>query len=267
MNQPRAAATLYHPEADRGTDPLDLTLAYLRRAGVDAGLLYLPAAAPVLAAGVWWIGVVTAGDRPALATASLALTAAWALRWALLTPLYARVMRDAGLPVRITPRALLTVVAGRTIAHPLTVWGGPLVRPGAWAWGFSSMVTPCVLTAQGPANTGVRQAGRLLGQHTRRLLRQSTYAGLLAVVGALGFTATLLILVTQLLPALTGHDFTTIKLAMRGPAWWLNTALLAVLTFDFVWVIASVFLAAELEARRTGRDLSLRLERLKARAR
>lgn len=264
MSKPIANDACYHPDADRDTDALDLASAYLRHAGVAAGLWYLLPAAPVLVIGAWWIGVVTAGDRPALPAASLALAAAWALRWPLAVPLFARVLRDAGLRPHVTPRSVLTVFTARLAAHPAVMWGGLLVLPGVWAWGFSSVVTPCVLSDGRSPTSGVREAARLMSRHTGRVLRLTSSALLLATVGSLALIVTQLVMVTTLVPALTGQDPTSLNLAMRGPAWWLYVGLMIVLFFDFIWSVVSVFLAVELESQRSGRDLRLRLNHLRA---
>ncbi len=243
---------------------LDAAAAYLRARGWAVLAWYLLAIAPLLGASWLWIDTVAAQDRAGLRWASWLVVAAMLWRWAGLTLVQEKVMRDLGQAVlRSSWRRMLVIVLTRLTMHVGMIWGGWLVLPGVFCFYVSGFVAPAMLASEHPGGAVLRHVAELVARSFRLLARHAAMLSILFVVTAICLLCAQGVLVAVILPSLLGVDTTDLWLSMSHVAWWLFSLLLLLLLFDLYWSVGAVFLIEQLMARRTGSDLAARLVQLK----
>jgi hypothetical protein len=240
--------------------PLDQAFDYLReRGGAFAGL-YAVAMTPFSVAALVAVDVVTSQDRSALGGACLLLALATLWRWAWLAVAQRRVQSDAraeGLPSVLGVLSFLLPL--RLLVCAMLFWGGFLVLPGLFAFFLAGMLTPAALEYRGPRLRRFFGLVDLVHNSCEHLVKVVLALAVMLAFGLAGFAAAQAALAGLVLPKLLGLDVSDLLLTMGSYAWILCSAYFAFLAFDLYWSVASVMLFYELQARRLGSDLRLRL--------
>lgn len=247
-------------EIGSGLASLDRAVEVIRRHWGGILSRYALASGPMVWAGWLWIDAVVAQDRRGLGPASLAVTVALVWRWAGLSFVQAWVMRRTGGAAAgpVWPR-LWAIVLTRLYANLAIVWGGLVVLPGVWGLYGSGMAGPILIQRRRRAWAAMRELGGLMFASLGVLWRHlSAVSGLFLVV-VLNTVVIQWLVVNTVLPSLVGLDTADLRLSMAGAAWWISTFFLLWLGFDLYWAVACVLLLDQLQARRTGSDLSGRL--------
>ena len=127
----------------------------------------------------------------------------------------------------------------------------------------SILAVPLLLEESSPALDEILKAlgwiNGAAGRLTRMLLALSAAALLLGA----GILAPQLLLVDFVMPDLLSLNIAQIALTLRGWPWFLCLTYILFLVLDGYWTVASVFVFYDLQARRLGTDLRLRIQVLR----
>ncbi len=241
--------------------PLDAAVEYIRLRLGWIFPLYVLAAGPLILLGMAAISTIVTHDATATPFFALLALPALVWRWCWLTVIQARVQEElsAKRPSGVLKRLPFVLVIRLAIA-PLVLWGtGLLIFPALMAMAAGTMATPLLLDAP---NTGWKQIKKLF-RHSIASGRAMKLAGLLALIfialGS-GIYGVLELLGQFILPSLMGVSDPRISLIINSSAMALGFDFFTLLALDLLWCVTGVILYNELEARRTGADLRVRLQ-------
>jgi len=245
--------------------PLDMGAEYLRLRLFRVLPLYLLAMAPFTVAMFFLIDIISARHRSALAGACffLALTTLW--RWVGLAALQRRVQHDvsgsAPSPLR---KRLFGILLTRLYAAIALTWGSFLVLPGLYGFFLAVFTTPALLEGETPALLEIKKTLSLIHRSLWRLMRCTTALSVAVIIVLFNLIFLQVDLVNTILPSILGINVTDLALTMSNLAWFLVLGYALFLMFDFYWNVSSVMLYYDLQARRLGSDLRLRLQSIHA---
>jgi hypothetical protein len=243
---------------------LDVAVNYLRRFGHRVLPVYLVAMGPFSAAVLWLIDAIAAQDQSVLPFGCALLVLATLWRWGWLSVVQWRVQRDCrGEPPLLLRRRLAAILLLRLLAATSITWGLLLIIPFFYGFFAAGFIAPLLLEWEGPATARVFESLQRLQDARERLgrvLGALAAAGLAALVTAVVWH---LLLLGTLLTSILGFETADIALTLRGTSWVLAVGYFLFVVFDVFWTVASVILFYDLQARRLGSDLRLRLRALR----
>lgn len=243
---------------------LDAAVHYLRRFGHRVLPVYLVAMAPHSLTVLWLIDAIAAQDRSSLPLGCglLALATLW--RWGWLSLIQWRVQRDCrGEPPLPLRRRLAAILLLRLSAALAITWGMLVIVPFYYGFFAAGFLAPLLLEQPGSAVSRVI-AG--LPQLLNARKRLEKVFGALAAAGLAALLTTLvwhLFVLGTLLTSILGFETADVALTLRGTSWVLSVGYFLWVVFDVYWTVASVILFYDLQARRLGSDLRVRLRTLR----
>ncbi|MFP4055248.1 MAG: hypothetical protein ACLF0G_00085 [Candidatus Brocadiia bacterium] len=240
--------------------PLDAATEYLRERGWRVLPAYIVAMAPCSAVVLLLIDVVTGEQRSALPFACLLLTLAVLWRWGWLGAAQRRVQADLrGEPPLRLRRRLVAVLVARLAAAVVALWGAVLVVPAFFGFYISAIAAPILLERPGPAARQLRRALAWVSHASKRLMKTALVLVALSLVALLAVEVLQAAVVGLVLPGLLGLDTAALALTVRSWPWQMCLLYFLFVGFDLYWTVASVMVFYDLQARRLGTDLRLRL--------
>ena len=259
------------PESLGGTSalvPLDMAAEYLRIHPWRVLPLYVVAMGPFSAAMLLAIGVVSSQHRSAVPETCVWLTAATIWRWGWIAVVQRRVQHDLkGEPPGAVVGRLLPILLVRLVSNFAILWGGVLLIPafyGLFLWGLAA---PMLLEDDRPAWARTKATVTWIRQATGRLTRVCLSLLGLGLLLLVSVVAVQLFVVHVLLPSFLGLESADAVLTVQSRSWFLCLCYFVFVVLDLYWIVLSVMLFYDLQARRLGTDLFVRLRRLQSQAR
>lgn len=244
--------------------PLDAAAEYLRERGPRVVPLYVVAMAPFSAAMLYVIDVVTSQFRSALPFACLLLSLATLWRWGWLAAAQRRVQEDLrGDPPLPLWGRLAKIVLAKLALSVVVLWGSLMVLPAFYGFFVSGVAVPVLLESAGPATRQLTRALSWVHDGAGRLSRVALALSLAVLLTALATLVLQLFLVHTVLPSLLGLEVADLRLTVWSAAWLLCLGYFLFVAFDLYWAVASVMVYYDLQSRRLGSDLRLRLRLLR----
>lgn len=240
--------------------PLDAAVEYLRERGGRVLPLYLVAMAPFTGAMLFLIDVVTSQDRAALPFGCLLLALATVWRWAWLAAVQCRVQQDLrGETPHALWRRLGKLLVTKLALSVSLLWGAFLLVPAFYGFYLSGIAVPTLLEGDGRAVPELCKALGWIQNAAGRLFKIGLALGVAFQLALLAVFVLQLFLVGTALPSLLGLDVADLSLTLGSYAWTLCVLYFVFVVFDLYWVVASVLVFYDLQSRRLGTDLRLRL--------
>jgi hypothetical protein len=246
-----------------GSEPIDAAFAYLRHRWLRVVPLYVVAMVPATAVAMMAIDIVTSEYRSAVPTCAGLAVAATVWRWLWLPSIQERVRADVTGqdPQAIAPR-LGHIFVLRLIAAFAMSWGGTLIIPAYYGWYLSSFAANLAVENRGSLWSKLRSS--ITWTHTagRRLRRVFLGVFVLGILVTLSTFVFVQLMVKMVLPGFFGIDASNLALTIDSSAGLLCLGVLVCLVLDLYWSIVAVMVYQDVQARRLGTDLSLRLASL-----
>ena len=245
--------------------PLDASIEYIRRHLWRVLPIYVVAIVPTSAVMLIIVDAVSSQHRSALRGACGLLTLASVWRWVFVAAVQRRVQEDLrGEPSHRLRANLHAILLLRLWACAAMLWGGLLIVPAFYGLFLSGFAAPAILESKASAWSHAKEVLALIHKSAARLGRASFALAVTIIVALISTMALHGLLVHQFLPGLLGLDAADLALTVQSVTWMICVAYFLFLVFDFYWAVGSVFLFYDLQARRLGTDLRMRLRGLEA---
>ena len=262
---------------------LDRAIDYIRLRGAVIVPQYVIAILPQSLGAYLAIDAVVSQDRSMLPIVSLLLVAGTLVRWVGTSAMQYRIQGDIlGKSPRVFARRLPTILAIRMLAAVGILWCALLLGKSTESMIAGLFLAPihsvtslfgifvAVLVAP-LAFESSSGPSALLDTLVRWILKASWRLGglvfYLSVMVLWGVIAILVVdhMMTNVVVAnFLGLDSSDLALTLESVAWTLSELYLLWLIIDFMWSVVGVFLLYDIQSRRMGSDLRLRLRSLQS---
>jgi hypothetical protein len=243
--------------------PADLAAEYLHTRWLHILPAYVVAMAPFSLAMVLLFDVITSQHAAVLGPACALLTATTVWRWAGLIFVQRRIQADLRgadlLPLR---GRVLPILLLRLASNFALCWGSFLVVPAYYGLFISGFAVPMMLERGASAWTQLAHTLSWTSRSSRRLGRVLAGLAVLGFLAALSLAAVLIFVVHVAVPGVLGLDTTDLALTLGSWPGLLCAGYALFLLADVFWTVISVMLYYDLQSRRLGSDLRLRLNAL-----
>lgn len=244
--------------------PLNTAAEYLKYDGFTVLPYYTAAMLPFSIVMYFIIDSLSAKDVTTLAALSALLVAAtfWRWLWLALLQRHIQTFIRGNQPPYSIKNKFKDIMLTKILCSFCWSWGSFVIIPFHFGFFLTAICVPALLENDKRLLKANRETLGLINKSFGKLIKVSSALLLLASITTISIFIFQSLIVHTALPSWLGIEIADLSITSSNIVWILTVFYFIFLIWDFFWTIVSVMLFYDMQARASGRDLLIKIERL-----